>query len=311
MAMSLTSKVHPYKAGFGPYAPEVYRVPFPDEYHWRGDDAAEDALDALRLAFRTHGRSLAGRLRRDRAGPGRGRVHPRAARLPAWAARALRRARDRARRRRGADGIRAHGDVLRDRAVRRRARPHLRREVDRRRASAVGRPRSRRDHGRARATRRSAARTSATRSPAQAALAVLDEIERLRSLRSRARDRRDDATATRRPAGPRAADRRHARPRRHARRSSSCATPPRESRTRALASRTVDLALQRGLILLKAGLHGNVIRNLGAADADGRPARRGARCAGGRDRRGQRSGDSGVTLSLAAAGSSEGSSRFK
>src|SRR5579859_7680556 len=28
MAMSLTSKTHPYKAGFGPFAPEVYRVPF-------------------------------------------------------------------------------------------------------------------------------------------------------------------------------------------------------------------------------------------------------------------------------------------
>ena len=34
MALCLTSKIHPYKAGFGPYAPEVYRVPFPDEYHW-------------------------------------------------------------------------------------------------------------------------------------------------------------------------------------------------------------------------------------------------------------------------------------
>jgi 4-aminobutyrate aminotransferase / (S)-3-amino-2-methylpropionate transaminase / 5-aminovalerate transaminase len=30
----------------------------------------------------------------------------------------------------------------------------------------------------------------------------------------------------------------------------------------ALAIRTVELALQRGLILLRAGLHGNVIRNL-------------------------------------------------
>ncbi len=29
MAMTLTSKVHPYKAGMGPFAPEVYRVPFP------------------------------------------------------------------------------------------------------------------------------------------------------------------------------------------------------------------------------------------------------------------------------------------
>lgn len=28
MAMSLTSKAHPYKAGFGPFAPEVYRVPY-------------------------------------------------------------------------------------------------------------------------------------------------------------------------------------------------------------------------------------------------------------------------------------------
>lgn len=32
MAMTLTSKTHPYKAGMGPYAPEVYRVPFPDSY---------------------------------------------------------------------------------------------------------------------------------------------------------------------------------------------------------------------------------------------------------------------------------------
>jgi 4-aminobutyrate aminotransferase/(S)-3-amino-2-methylpropionate transaminase len=35
----------------------------------------------------------------------------------------------------------------------------------------------------------------------------------------------------------------------------------REPDTR-LATRTVELALQRGLILLRAGLHGNVIRNL-------------------------------------------------
>jgi 4-aminobutyrate aminotransferase/(S)-3-amino-2-methylpropionate transaminase len=32
MAMTLTSKTHPYKAGMGPYAPEVYRVPFPYSY---------------------------------------------------------------------------------------------------------------------------------------------------------------------------------------------------------------------------------------------------------------------------------------
>jgi 4-aminobutyrate aminotransferase/(S)-3-amino-2-methylpropionate transaminase len=54
MAMSLTSKQHPYKAGFGPFAPEVYRVAFPDEYRWPGGgDAVEGALDDLRRAFVT------------------------------------------------------------------------------------------------------------------------------------------------------------------------------------------------------------------------------------------------------------------
>ena len=49
MALSLTSKTHPYKAGLGPFAPEVYRVPFADPY--RGPDAAT-ALAALEHAFR-------------------------------------------------------------------------------------------------------------------------------------------------------------------------------------------------------------------------------------------------------------------
>jgi 4-aminobutyrate aminotransferase/(S)-3-amino-2-methylpropionate transaminase len=50
MALSLTSKTHPYKAGLGPFAPEVYRVPFPYEY--RGI-TSEDALAALERAFQT------------------------------------------------------------------------------------------------------------------------------------------------------------------------------------------------------------------------------------------------------------------
>ena len=50
LALSLTSKTHPYKAGLGPFAPEVYRVPFPDLY--RGPDAA-GALTGLEHAFRT------------------------------------------------------------------------------------------------------------------------------------------------------------------------------------------------------------------------------------------------------------------
>jgi 4-aminobutyrate aminotransferase/(S)-3-amino-2-methylpropionate transaminase len=50
LSLSLTSKTHPYKAGLGPFAPEVYRVPFPNEY--RGPSAAE-ALAALERALVT------------------------------------------------------------------------------------------------------------------------------------------------------------------------------------------------------------------------------------------------------------------
>src|SRR6266540_2118565 len=50
LAMSMTSKTHPYKAGLGPSAPEVYRLPFAQDY--RGPSAAE-ALAALERAFVT------------------------------------------------------------------------------------------------------------------------------------------------------------------------------------------------------------------------------------------------------------------
>jgi 4-aminobutyrate aminotransferase / (S)-3-amino-2-methylpropionate transaminase / 5-aminovalerate transaminase len=50
LSLTLTSKTHPYKAGLGPFAPEVYRVPFPYEY--RGVTSAE-ALAALRRALVT------------------------------------------------------------------------------------------------------------------------------------------------------------------------------------------------------------------------------------------------------------------
>jgi 4-aminobutyrate aminotransferase/(S)-3-amino-2-methylpropionate transaminase len=50
LSLTLTSKTHPYKAGLGPFAPEVYRVPFPNAY--RGISSA-DALVALERAFVT------------------------------------------------------------------------------------------------------------------------------------------------------------------------------------------------------------------------------------------------------------------
>src|SRR2546423_689303 len=50
LSMSLTSKAHPYKAGLGPFAPEVYRVPYAQDY--RGP-SARDALAALERALVT------------------------------------------------------------------------------------------------------------------------------------------------------------------------------------------------------------------------------------------------------------------
>ena len=50
LALTLTSKPHPYKTGLGPLVPEVYRVPFPNTY--RGPDSAT-ALAALERLFLT------------------------------------------------------------------------------------------------------------------------------------------------------------------------------------------------------------------------------------------------------------------
>ena len=49
LAMTMTSKVKPYKAGFGPFAPEVYRVPAPYPYHGVSSD---DAIAALEYLFK-------------------------------------------------------------------------------------------------------------------------------------------------------------------------------------------------------------------------------------------------------------------
>jgi 4-aminobutyrate aminotransferase/(S)-3-amino-2-methylpropionate transaminase len=51
MALTMTSKTHPYKKGLGPFAPEVYRTPYPNAY--RGPDA-KAALTALEGLFTTH-----------------------------------------------------------------------------------------------------------------------------------------------------------------------------------------------------------------------------------------------------------------
>ena len=50
LSLTMTSKTHPYKAGLGPFAPEVYRVPFAQEY--RGP-STDEALSAVERAFTT------------------------------------------------------------------------------------------------------------------------------------------------------------------------------------------------------------------------------------------------------------------
>jgi 4-aminobutyrate aminotransferase/(S)-3-amino-2-methylpropionate transaminase len=49
LTMALTAKNMPYKEGFGPFAPEVYRVPMPYSFHWVGDQATitQDAIEMI------------------------------------------------------------------------------------------------------------------------------------------------------------------------------------------------------------------------------------------------------------------------
>ena len=49
LTMGMTAKNMPYKEGFGPFAPEIYRVPMPYSFHWVGDQATitEDAIDMV------------------------------------------------------------------------------------------------------------------------------------------------------------------------------------------------------------------------------------------------------------------------
>lgn len=50
LTMTMTSKVKPYRAGFGPFAPEVYRAPAP--YPYRGI-SSDDALAGLERLFKS------------------------------------------------------------------------------------------------------------------------------------------------------------------------------------------------------------------------------------------------------------------
>ena len=60
LSLTMTSKMHPYKAGLGPFAPEVYRLPYPDSVprpeHARGSRRAR-ALVRRRSSRRSTSRA--------------------------------------------------------------------------------------------------------------------------------------------------------------------------------------------------------------------------------------------------------------
>ena len=161
LTMTMTSKVQPYKAGFGPFAPEVYRAPAP--YPYRGV-TSDDALAGLRKLFKSEvdPATVACVVLEPVQGEGGFVAMP--PDYPARLARALPRARDPLRRRRGAVRCRPHREDVGDRALRRRrARPARLGQVDRRRPAAGRGHRARGADGR-RAARR--ARRHVRRQPA-------------------------------------------------------------------------------------------------------------------------------------------------
>jgi 4-aminobutyrate aminotransferase/(S)-3-amino-2-methylpropionate transaminase len=56
LAMSLTAKVMPYKQGMGPFAPEIYRLPFAYPYRWPSGPGrcAEEALEYAKDEMHKH-----------------------------------------------------------------------------------------------------------------------------------------------------------------------------------------------------------------------------------------------------------------
>jgi 4-aminobutyrate aminotransferase/(S)-3-amino-2-methylpropionate transaminase len=54
MAMSLTSKAHPYKAGFEPFASDVYRIPYAYSYRNESGVTAQTFAHHLENAFKRH-----------------------------------------------------------------------------------------------------------------------------------------------------------------------------------------------------------------------------------------------------------------
>ena len=146
LAMALTAKNQPYKNGFGPFAPEIYRAPLSYPLRDGGLDGAAAARRTIDYVEKQVGASnLAAMIIEPIQGEG-GFIVPAdgylaaLARLVPCEPRGLHR-------RRGANRVRSHRRHVRQRARGHRARPHRHGEGDRGRAAAVGGHRPGRDHG--------------------------------------------------------------------------------------------------------------------------------------------------------------------
>ena len=152
--ISLTGKVQPYKAGFGPMLPEVYHLPYPMAYH---GVTVEDSLEALEQLFKADVDPA--RVAAIIIEPvlGEGGFYA----APAELLRRLRSLCDTHGIVLIADeiqsGLRAHGAHVRHRARRHRAGPDHDRQERRRRRAALGCHRQGADHGRPGARAASAA----------------------------------------------------------------------------------------------------------------------------------------------------------
>ena len=305
LSLTLTSKTHPYKDGPRPVRARGLPRAVPERVPRRHAQPTRSPRSSARSRPQVARR--AGRGDRPRAGAGRGRLRRPA---PPEFVRGVReicdRAGDRPRRRRGADRLRPHRPDVRDRALRRRARPDAR---SRSRSPPGCRSRAcsaRRRSWTRPATAPSAARTSATRSP-----------RRRRSPSSTSSRRRASSTRAERigetirgrmlgMAGALSADRRRPRPRRDARDRARPGPGDEGAGAGARVARSPRRPPQRGLLLLKAGIHSNCIRVLCPLVIADAGARRGARRLG----RGARS-RSRVAAAAASAFYFRGSPRLR
>ena len=253
LTMAMTSKVRPYKAGFGPFPSEVYRTVAP--YPYRGIDS-DAAIAALEHLFKSEVDAESVACVVLETVQGEGGFIPMPPDYPAELAGGLQGARDPLRRGRGAVAAWAHRADVGGRALRGRgARSPRVGQVAGRRAAARRRHRARGDHGRApRAA--SAARSVAIRSLAPRPRVVLDTVAEpafrahADELGETLRGRLDEIAVPLTSRSARCAG------------SGRCWRSSSREQSADLAGKITAAAFERGLLLLSCGLYGNVIRLL-------------------------------------------------